>query len=78
MAKAPKNWIDEDEDEPKKAPPPAPKALEPDAREVPPQETIPLEPSSGGDGELPSQLVPYPTQADLVEEAPAKAKLKGK
>jgi hypothetical protein len=74
MAKAPKNWIDEDEDEPKKAPPPpAPKTAEPDVVEA---KTIPLEPSSGGDGELPSQMVPYPTQDDVA--AKAAPKLKGK
>jgi hypothetical protein len=73
MAKAPKNYIDDDDDEPKTAP----KAAEPPASQeragAPAAATIPLEPSGGGDGEIPSQLVPYPTQED-VAKAPASKK----
>jgi hypothetical protein len=71
MAKAPKNYNDDDE------PRTAPKAAEPAPPAEPsskPAATVPLEPSGGGDGEIPSQLVPYPTQEDVAKTGKVKEK----
>jgi hypothetical protein len=82
MAKAPKNYNDDDDDEPKTGktkflPEVAPKAAEPSSKlepEVAAATTIPLDPSGGGDGEIPSQLVPYPTKEDVATKSKVKEK----